>query len=154
MGPREEVGSRVMRNVMLGFGLLVLGVVGAALWLDEGEVVTLYTTDADGHRFDTELWITDYAGHLYVRGAANRAWVQRLQKRPRVELEGAGRNGSYEARPIRDAAVTAAVKAAMEEKYGAAELLAETVFERREPLAIRLDPVDGAASADTQGPRG
>lgn len=143
-----------MRYVMLAFGLLVLGVVGTSLCLDEGEVVTLITTDADGHRFDTELWITDYAGHLYVRGSPSRAWVQRLQKQPRVELQGDDRSGSYEARPIRDATVRAAVKAAMEEKYGAVELLAETVFERREPLAIRLDPVDGAAVADTSDPRG
>jgi hypothetical protein len=154
MDSREEVGSRAMRHVMLGFALLVLGVVGVALWMDEGEVVTLTTTDADGHRFETELWITDYAGHLYVRGAPNRAWVKRLQQQPLVELEGAGRSGSYQARTVRDAAVVAAVEASMQAKYGAVELVAETVFEPREPLAIRLDPVDDAASADSNGPRG
>lgn len=143
-----------MRLVMLGFGLLVLGVVGAAFFIDEGEVVTLTTTDADGQRYHTELWIADFDGHLYVRGSPNRAWVKRLERHPGVELEGAGRSGRYEARPVLDAAVNAAVKNAMEEKYGAAELVAETVFERREPLAIRLDPVDGAASAETSDPRG
>jgi hypothetical protein len=142
-----------MRLVMLGFGLLVLGVVGAALCIDEGEVVTLTTTDADGQRYHTELWIADFDGHLYVQGPPSRAWVKRLEREPRVELEGAGRSGRYEARPVLDAAVSAAVKNAMEEKYGAAELLAETIFERREPVAIRLDPVDGAASVDPS-PRG
>jgi hypothetical protein len=143
----------MMRFVMLGFGLLVLGVVGATFFIDEGEVVTLTTTDTDGQRFHTELWIADLDGHLYVQGSPNRAWVKRLQRQPRVELEGAGRSGRYEARPVRDAALSAAVKNAMEEKYGTAELLAETVFERREPLAIRLDPIDGAASVDPS-PRG
>ena len=152
MGPREEVGSRPMRHAMLGFALLVVGIVGAALWMGEGEVVTLTTVDAEGHRFETELWIADYAGHLYVRGAPDRAWVTRLQRQPLVELEGAGRSGSYRARTVRDAAVTAAVEAAMLEKYGAAERVAEAVFEPREFLAIRLDPVDDASVADRNGP--
>lgn len=143
-----------MRQVMLGVGLLVLLIVGAAIWIDEGEVVTLRTTNAEGQHFDTELWIADYDGHLYVQGAPTRAWVKRLQEHPRVELEGSGRSGSYEAHPVRDARIAAAVKAALQEKYGAVEVLAEVVFERREPIAIRLDPVEPAASADTNGPRG
>lgn len=141
-----------MRYAMLGCALLVMGVVGAALWMDEGEVVTLTTTDAEGRRFETELWVTDYAGHLYVRGAPDRAWVRRLQRQPLVELEGAGRSGSYQARTVRDPAVTAAVEAAMLEKYGAAERVAEAVFEPRAFLAIRLDPVHGPSVADTNGP--
>ncbi len=143
-----------MRNVMLGIAVLVLLVVGGAIWIDEGEVVTLRTTNAEGQHFETELWIADYAGDLYVMGSPNRAWVKRLQQQPRVELKGSGRSGSYHARPVGDARVAAAVKAALQAKYGAAEILAEAVFERREPIAIRLDPVEPGASADTNGPQG
>ena len=43
-GKRKGFAKR-MRYVMLAVGVLVLLVVGAALWLDEGEVVQLRTAD-------------------------------------------------------------------------------------------------------------
>lgn len=139
-----------MRHVMLAVGLLMLLVVGAALWIDEGEVVTLRTSDAEGRDFETELWITEYGGDLYVRGTLNRPWVKRLRAQPRVELVRAGRTEVYRAQLVEDAGVAAGVGAAMVEKYGNAERLAEAIFDLQPPVAIRLDPLTG--SADTNGP--
>ena len=42
------------RRVLLLAALLVLLVIGVALWIDEGEVVTLVTSDAVGQHFETE----------------------------------------------------------------------------------------------------
>lgn len=130
-----------MRYVMLGIGLLVvLLAVGATVWIGGGEVVKLRTTDPDGLTFDTELWIVEYQGRLYVRGAPHRAWIERLRKHPQVELVGAGRTGVYEAHPVEDPAITAGVNRAMEEKYGMADRIAEELFDRKTPIAIQLDP--------------
>ena len=98
---------------MLSVALLVLLVVGAALWIDEGEVVTLVTSDAVGQHFETELWIAEYQGTLYLRGLPSRAWVERLRAVPRVELVRAGRTEIYDARVVEDPDETAAVEAVM-----------------------------------------
>jgi hypothetical protein len=142
-----------MRYAMLGAALLVLTVVGAALWMRGGEVVTLHTSDAAGAHYATDLWIADVGGDLYLRGRPDRAWVQRLRAQPRVELVRQGRTRAYEAHLVDLPAVVAAVESAMAAKYGAANMLAETVFDRRKHIAIRLDPVEEPeprAAADTE----
>jgi hypothetical protein len=138
-----------MRTVMLGVGIGVLLVVGAALWIDEGEVVTLVTSDPAGQHFHTELWIAEHEGVLYLRGTPRRAWVRRLLVEPRVELIRNGRTAAYQARLVEDPDLVAAVSDAMTRKYGAADRLAGALFDRGAHVAVRLDPV-----TDTAGPEG
>jgi hypothetical protein len=134
-----------MRYVMLAFGLLVLSVVLAAAWIDEGEIVTLRSSDAEGQTFETELWIAEYGGELYLRGARDRLWVDRIRERSRVEVVRGGETRSYHARLVGDTHVTAGVDAAMAAKYGSADRIAGAVFERRPPVAIRLEPIGPAS---------
>ncbi len=125
---------------MLGAGLLAALVVFFALWLDEGEVVTLHTYDASGQEFETQLWIAEMAGDLYLRGTPDRRWVARLQTRPDVRLERGGETSAHRALRVDDPAIAAAVDAAMAEKYGLADRIAAALFDRRLAVAIRLEP--------------
>jgi len=127
---------------MLAVAGLVLVVIGAAAWLDEGEVVVLHTSDADGgSSIETELWIVEYQGALYVRGARHRPWLERLRTHPEVELERNGESRSYRATPVTDPGVTAGVNAAMAARYGRADWIAGALVDRHPQIAVRLDPM-------------
>jgi hypothetical protein len=134
---------------MLAVGLGVLAIVAVGLWIDDGEILTLETTDASGQVFETELWVVEHQGALYVRGVRGARWVQRLRTHPEVTVVHGNAERIYHARPSRDPDTMARVDAAMASKYGYADSLFGRLFEEEIRIAIRLDP-GTPASAPSQ----
>lgn len=135
-----QIGGLCVRYPMLFAGIAILLVVVASMLVEEGEVVTLETSDAFGQTYPTRLWIVELDGKLYVRGPPERDWVQRLNLRPQVKLTRNGETGSFRAKLILDPALADAVHQAMVAKYGRADGLVDRLFNRSEPAAILLEP--------------
>ena len=129
-----------MRYPMLLCGTVILAVVIAAMLIEQGEVVSLETSDEVGQAYQTMLWIVDLDGKLYVRGPLERPWVKRLHLRPQVTLTRSGKTASFRATVILDPSLTEAVDRAMIEKYGSADRLVDWLFNPGEPAAILLEP--------------
>ena len=55
-----------MRAIMLLVGTIAAFVVVGAIWIDEGEVVTLTTLDADAAAHATQLWVAELDGEGQV----------------------------------------------------------------------------------------
>ena len=140
-----------MRTLMLLAAAALLLIVIGTLLSDEGEVVTLKTTDGQAQVFKTRLWVVDLDGRPHLRGNSERAWVERLRAQPLVTLTRDGRTESYRAVIVSDRAMIDAVSRAMREKYGAVEKLIEGIFDNGHSLAIRLEPIPPHASARAPG---
>jgi hypothetical protein len=77
-----------VRNLILLAGIAVALLASASLWFDEGEAVTLITTDENGNEFETGLWIVELDGVSYPRAESEDAgWVERIRVRPDVQLD-------------------------------------------------------------------
>lgn len=136
-----------MRNLIIVAGIAVALLLLAALFMDEGEVVTLITTDSEGHEFETGLWIVELDGTLHLRADSLKAsWLARLQVRPDVQLRDEGRLGAYRAERIDDLAVRDRVDGAMARKYGWLNTTVGWVRRRADTVAIRLLPLAGTRS--------
>jgi hypothetical protein len=138
-----------MRQVLLLAALAIAILVGAANFLDEGEVVTLTTVADDLTRHETQLWVIDDGGIPYVRaGSANAQWYQRLRARPHVLLQRNGTVHPYVAIPVIDDETRARVNRAMALKYG----LADEILGRLVPVGgsvpIRLEILVAMPSLD------
>jgi len=140
-----------MRTVMLVVGLGVLVIVGATLWIDEGEVISLETTDPSGQVFETDLWVAEHEGALYVRGERAARWVQRVRKHPEVTVVRGGVARVHHATPSRDPETLAGVNAAMASKYGVADRLFGHLFADGNRIVIRLDPESQASTGPDGG---
>lgn len=132
-----------MKIPLLLAGLTVaLVVFVTAFGIDEGEVVNLSTVDASGAQFETQLWIIEHDGHLYLRAGRPAArWLARLRAHPEVEIERDGATSAYRAVPVDDPATRVAVNRAMAEKYGQADHLVARIFDRNHAVPIRLEPL-------------
>jgi hypothetical protein len=140
-------GEFVMRIVLIAAGALILAVVLGALWVDEGEVVTLTTLDADG-TYTTQLWIVEVDGDLYVRSSSpNTGWLGRLRVHPDVELDRDDETLELRAVPSGLPEVRAAVNGAMAEKYGSTDGFYSRIYDRSESVPVRLEPRTGATAA-------
>jgi hypothetical protein len=138
---------------MLLAGTVILALVIAAMLIRQGEVVTLETSDEGGQSYRTKLWIVDLDGKLYVRGAPERPWVQRLGLRPQVTLTRGGKTESFRATVILDPSLADAVNRAMIEKYGGVDHLVDRLFNRAQPAAILLEPSGAKSLPPRSGPR-
>ena len=132
-----------MRVPLVLAGLTVaLVVFVTAFGIDEGEVVNLSTVDASGAQFETQLWIIEQDGQLYLRAGRPAArWLARLRAHPEVKVERAGTTTAYLAVPVYDSATREAVNRAMAEKYGRADRLIGRLFDRSQTVPIRLEPL-------------
>jgi hypothetical protein len=138
----------MLRMGMVVVGVLVATIVLGALWLDEGEVVTLWTTDADSNSHHTQLWTVELDDVRYLRASTPRtAWLARLRERSLVRVESAGLTLHYRAIPVDDKALRTRVNTEMARKYGLADRLWGTLGDRSASIPIRLDPAEGLASA-------
>ncbi len=89
-----------MRNAMLIIGLLIGGVVAGFMLIDEGELVTLHTRGPDGDHYQTQLWVIEEEGELYLRAHyAGAKWLARIRHQPEVELSRGDASDSFLARP-------------------------------------------------------
>jgi hypothetical protein len=129
-----------LRTLIVLVGAAALGVVALAMFLDEGEVVRLLTTDPSGQIFETRLWIVDVDGSSYVRSAgAGSIWLSRLEIRPDAELERSGENRSVRAVSVSEPRVRDAVNEAMRTKYGILDWLSLGLHYPAQGVAVRLD---------------
>jgi hypothetical protein len=139
---------RRMRRIALALALLlVLVAVGTYVAGEQTEVAVLRTFDADGTAHATKLWVVDLDGTPWVRVAnPRRSWFQRLREYPDVDLVRGGVGVRVRAVVISDPTAQARVDAAFADKYGAVDRWYGLLL-RRNPVAVRLDPVAGPREA-------
>jgi len=129
-----------VRNAMLILGLLIGGVIAGVMLVDEGELVTLRTQGPDGAHYDTQLWVIDQEGELYLRAHFPGAkWLTRLRNHPEVELRRGDASHSFLALPVEDPEVRRAVNRAMTAKYGFADRLASALWDPGKSIPVHLD---------------
>jgi hypothetical protein len=135
-----------MKILLVLAGLTVaLVVFVTAFGIDEGEVVNLWTVDASGAQFETQLWIIEQNGTLYLRAGRPAArWLARLREHPEVRIERSGTTELYRAVPLDDPATRAAVNQGMAQKYGQADRWMSRIFDRAQTVPIRLEPLGPA----------
>jgi hypothetical protein len=125
--------------VAAGVAVLVLG----SMAVDEGEVVTLTTQDDGGATHDTQLWVVEIDGRLYLRSASpENDWLRRLRAHPAVVLKRGEEKLAFRAVAVSEGEVLARVNRAMELKYGATDDFYSHLFPRDRAVAVRLEPVD------------
>jgi hypothetical protein len=131
----------------------VFALVVGALVLREGEVATLTTLDAAGRPLESELWIVEPEGALFLRaGSEHEHWLEHVRAAPEAVLERAGRERRVRAVPSDDPQVRAAVNRAMAEKYGLLDRLWGALRDPSRSVPVRLDPIDGAPAGGGGGP--
>src|SRR5262245_22113333 len=134
-----------MRQLTLALGILLAVVAIGSGWLREGEVVQLTTYDACNHGHETDLWIVDVDGQLYLRADLPGAeWLERLRARPEAELRRDGTRERVRAETIDDRARCEAVDRAMAEKYGFVDRLVGAVRDEDRTVAVLLEPIPSA----------
>ena len=134
-----------MRYLILLAGLAVLVLSSISLWLTEGEVVTLVTTDSRGNEFETGLWIVSVEDVLHLRAESpDAAWLARIRSDPRVRVARGAELRGYRAVPLDDSGLRDRVDAAMDAKYGRLNRALLFVRDYRESVPIRLEPALGA----------
>ncbi len=131
--------------IKLGGGVVLALLLFVALILAAselgGEVVKIYTTDGEGMRHETPVWLVEDAGSLWLRaGQPGVAWLLRIQDNPDLELERAGTALPYRAVLVpgkRDR-----INQLMAEKYGWAESLISLIHDEGAIVPIRLHPLE------------
>ena len=128
-----------VRHLIILTSIAVALLASASFWLDEGEVVTLITTDENGHEFETGLWIVELDGVSYLCAAStDAAWLERVRGRPDVQLDRAGHRADYRAIPVSADDTRDAVSRAMAEKYGRLDRAVALFRDHRQSVPVRL----------------
>jgi hypothetical protein len=131
---------------MLIIGLLIGGVVAGFMLIDEGELVTLHTRGPDGDHYQTQLWVIEEKGELYLRAHyAGAKWLTRIRHQPEVELSRGDASHPFLARPVDDPELRRAVNRAIAAKYGLADRLASAVWSPEKSIPVHLDRNDASA---------
>jgi len=124
---------------MLIIGLLIGSVIAGVVLIDEGEVVTLQTRGSDGDRYETQLWVIEVGGELYLRAHyAGAKWLARIRRQPEVELRRGDASDSFLAEPVDDPELLRAVNRAMAVKYGLADCLASSLWDPKKSIPVHL----------------
>ena len=133
-----------MKRLALAALGTVLGLAAVAHWAlieHAGEVVVLRTTEPDGSRLETRLWIVDNGGVPYLHGGDS-DWMRNLTARPIVEVERGGTTRRYRATPVwggRHPRLHELFRA----KYGLADRWVRFIAPDRDTTrAVRLDALD------------
>ena len=135
-----------MRNAILIIGLLIGGVVAGFILIDEGELVTLHTRGPDGDHYQTQLWVIEAEGELYLRAHYSGAkWLRRIRHQPEVELSRGDTRAPFLARPLDDPELRRTVNRAMAAKYSLADRLASSVWSPDKSIPVLLDRNDASA---------
>jgi hypothetical protein len=137
----HDLVIRRIRPIMIAMGTIALCLVLAAFTLDEGEIVTLVSLDANGMEHETQLWFVRLDGVQYLRASsASVEWLGRVTNRPQITVERNGVRALFEASPSGDAIVRAKVNRAMAKKYGLADRVWALISDRSGAVPIRLEP--------------
>ena len=141
-----------MRTFLIGFAAVVGAIYLSAVLFPAGEIVTLHTIDEAGRRHDSALWIVDtLEGPVLRAGGPDVLWLDRLILHPGVSLERGDTTRLYEAAPVEDAALRAAVNEAMARKYGLAESLVRRFRNVEEAIVVKLTPSANENGGPTDG---
>ena len=133
-----------MRAALYAIGILVGGIVIAAMLVDEGDLVTLQSVGAEGRHWETQLWLVELAGVPYLRSnSPDEDWLERIRVRPEVEIRRGEATGHWLATPTADPDLLEQVNRAMAAKYGTADRLLCLAFDREQMVAVRLSPASG-----------
>ena len=136
-----------MRRWMQIVALVASLLVASAILVPEGEVVTLYTFDGEGHEHATQLWIVEHEGAVLPAlgqpgdGVGSRGCTPGLGSSCCVRTTRPTR--ASRTRPFRSPAtlrLRAVVNDAMAAKYGFAGQLFIWLADLDRSLPIRLDP--------------
>ena len=140
-----------MRRIALAatglVGVFLVVIAGSVGLIESGEVVVLYTTDADGGSHAARVWVVDYADRQWVApGNRSNAWFQRLLVAPRVELVRRDARSCHLAVVV-DGDASVPMLERFLEKYafqlratGLLNRLLEPGGDTSPPVAVRLDP--------------
>jgi hypothetical protein len=131
-----------MRLALIATGLFAaLVVLGSAFAVDEGEVVTVLTSNPRGAEYETTLWVVEQGGALWLRSARpDSQWLARLRAKPDIVVLRGEERRAYHAVALDDADARARVNAAMTAKYGAAARVLARFVDLDRSIPIRLDP--------------
>jgi hypothetical protein len=127
---------------MISCGVALMIAMAAIAFVDEGEVVTLVTFDAQGRSHETDLWVVDVDGDAYVRAAnPDEGWLDRVRQRPEVHLLRDGGMVTLRGVPVEAQAVREAVEAAMRRKYGWVGRALVLLRDHSRAVPVRLEPL-------------
>jgi hypothetical protein len=147
-----------VRAAIYAIGILVGVLVIGALLIDEGEVVTVMTRDAEGQDFETQLWIVQIEGIERIEGASylranspSSDWLARARLEPAVELRRGETIGRWRIVPESDPELRRRVNQAMAEKYGLSDRLLVWLFDPAEMVPLRLEPAEGEVVRGAHG---
>jgi hypothetical protein len=141
-----------VRAGLYAIGILVGVLVLGALVIDEGEIVTVTTLNAEGQAFETQLWIVQVEGTSYLRANSPRSdWLARARRGPAVELQRGATVGPWRVVPENDPERRQRVNQAMAEKYSLSDRLLVLLFDRDEMVPLRLEPAAGEVAHDGPG---
>jgi hypothetical protein len=144
---QDPRGARFVKILLVAVGAVIALVVVGSMAVDEGEVVTLTTRDEGGATYDTQLWVVDLDGRLYLRSASPDAgWLLRLRERPEVVLERHEEKLAFHAVLLDGGETAAAVNRAMAAKYGATDRFYSRLFPRDRAVVVRLEPVEASGA--------
>jgi hypothetical protein len=130
-----------VRGLLLWAFSALFAIGALTYWLGEQtEVAVLRTSERDGRRYETKLWVVDYESDPWVRVAnPERRWYRRLLEDPSVELVRNGQPKRYRAEPQPTPEVGAALDAAFREKYGLVDWWYGLLL-RRDAIPVKLAP--------------
>ena len=106
------------------------------------EIVTLTTFEIHGVAVETRLWVVESEGATWLRaGVPTSGWLRRIEQRPEVEVERAGRRSRYRAVPVREPEARDRIHSLMRAKYGFADRWISLIRDSRASVAVRLEPI-------------
>jgi len=120
-------------------GTVVLLVLGHLALIEVGrEVVLLRTPLPDGGWYESRLWIVD-DGEISWLHSAGKAWLERFEGDPVVELERRGKTQRYRARAV--PGLHPRVDQLLREKYGLADRWVRLIAPcGPDTVPVRLEP--------------
>lgn len=132
---------RTIRPIMIAMGAITVALVLVAFLLDEGEIVTLVSLDANGMEHDTQLWFVRIDGVQYLRASSPSVeWLDRVMANPQITVERNDVRALFDASPTDDPSVRARVNRSMAKKYGLADRVWALISDRSAAVPIRLEP--------------
>ena len=138
-----------MRFALYTIGLLVGGLVIAAMLVDEGELATLESVSPDGRHWETQVWLVELDGVPHLRAhSTDTEWLERVRRHPELKLvreKGEKESDAWQAEINgSDPDLRARVNRAMAEKYGTADRILTWFYDPEAMVPVRLVPAAGS----------
>ncbi len=108
--------SKIIGIIAGVFGLLCLA---SFALIESGEVIVIRSTDDEGERYATRLWVVDYDGDPWIGQSdpSTVRWVARVRTHPRVDFVRGDATECRQAVFVQEPDIREAVDRLFEEKY-------------------------------------